>query len=81
MSHTNPYRPPEVADSQSQLAAQVFAKRAAASSSSASPSGSTYTEAATAPGSPVSGDRWFDLTLGILFTYTNDGNSSQWVEL
>ena len=38
----------------------------------------TYTDAATAPSSPVAGDRWFDTDTGILYTYRDDGG---WVEL
>lgn len=41
---------------------------------------STFTTSATAPASPVSGDRWFDTSIGVYFTYVNDGTSSQWVE-
>lgn len=41
----------------------------------------TYTVSATAPGSPSSGDRWLDTDTGVQYTYINDGNSSQWVEL
>lgn len=37
------------------------------------------TVAATAPGSPVNGQLWFDLTGGQLYCWVNDGNSSQWV--
>ena len=42
--------------------------------------GGTYTSSATAPTSPVSGDRWFDLNTGIEYTRVNDGNSTAWVE-
>jgi hypothetical protein len=42
--------------------------------------GGTYTSSATAPASPVSGDRWFDLNTGIEYTRVNDGNSTAWVE-
>lgn len=44
-------------------------------------SGPAYTESATAPTSPSSGDRWLNLATGVLATYVNDGTSSQWVEL
>lgn len=43
--------------------------------------GGTYTVSATAPGSPVQGDRWLETDAGVEYTYVNDGNSSQWVEL
>lgn len=42
--------------------------------------GPSFTASATAPASPVSGDRWFDTSIGVYFTYVNDGTSSQWVE-
>lgn len=42
--------------------------------------GPAFTSSATAPASPVSGDRWFDTSIGVYFTYVNDGNSLQWVE-
>ena len=42
--------------------------------------GGSFTYASTAPGSPSPGDVWVDSDLGILFTYIDDGNSSQWVE-
>jgi hypothetical protein len=31
--------------------------------------------------SPGTGDKWFDIDDGIEYTYINDGNSSQWLEL
>ena len=34
----------------------------------------------TAPGSPASGDLWFDSVNGVLAIYYNDGTSSQWVD-
>ena len=34
-----------------------------------------------APGSPDSGDLWWDTDSGILSAYYNDGNSNQWVEV
>jgi len=40
----------------------------------------SYTASSTAPTNPAEGDRWYDIDLGIEFTYVNDGNSSQWVE-
>lgn len=36
---------------------------------------------ATAPTSPISGMKWLDTTTGNEYTYVNDGDSSQWVEL
>lgn len=42
--------------------------------------GGTFTYAATPPVSPAAGDTWYDSDLGILFTYINDGDSSQWVD-
>jgi len=43
--------------------------------------GTTFTASSSAPGSPSAGDEWLDTDNGILYTYVNDGNSSQWVEL
>lgn len=40
----------------------------------------SYTASSSPPVSPTEGDRWYDIDLGIEFTYVNDGNSSQWVE-
>jgi hypothetical protein len=40
----------------------------------------SYTASSNPPASPTEGDRWYDIDLGIEFTYVNDGNSSQWVE-
>jgi hypothetical protein len=40
----------------------------------------SYTASSSPPASPSEGDRWYDIDLGIEFTYVNDGNSSQWVE-
>jgi len=40
----------------------------------------SYTESATVPASPAVGDRWLDTGNGLLFIYSNDGTSSQWVE-
>lgn len=36
---------------------------------------------ATAPTTPQNGDIWFNTNDGTLYTYYNDGTSSQWVEL
>lgn len=35
---------------------------------------------ATAPSSPVVGDRWVHSETGVLYQYINDGDSSQWVD-
>ena len=34
----------------------------------------------TAPSSPSEGDQWWDSSVGRLYIYYNDGNSSQWVD-
>jgi len=34
----------------------------------------------TTPTGAAAGDRWFDTTIGVMFTYTYDGTSYQWVE-
>jgi hypothetical protein len=44
-------------------------------------SGATFTTSSTAPTSPAAGDRWLHSTTGVLYTYVNDGDSSQWVDL
>lgn len=44
------------------------------------PAPAAFTYSATAPSSPVAGDRWYDSDLGIEYTYVNDGDTSQWVE-
>lgn len=41
----------------------------------------TFTYSATAPSSPLTGDRWFDIITGKEFTYLTDEDSSQWVQL
>ncbi len=38
-----------------------------------------FIASATAPLSPTSGDRWYDLTTGLEYVYINDGDSLQWV--
>ena len=43
--------------------------------------GSSFTYAASAPSSPVVGDEWVNSNTGIKYTYINDGDSNQWVEL
>ena len=42
--------------------------------------GGGFTSSATAPGSPLAGDRWYNTDTGVTSTYINDGNSSQWVQ-
>ena len=42
--------------------------------------GPSFTASATAPASPVAGDRWYDTNTGSYLIYLNDGTSSQWVE-
>ena len=41
---------------------------------------SAFKDAAAAPSSPTEGDRFFDNTSGISYTYITDANGSQWVE-
>lgn len=36
---------------------------------------------ATPPSSPTAGNLWFNTNDGVLFTYFDDGNTSQWVEV
>ena len=40
-----------------------------------------YTASASAPGSPTTGDQWFDTTDGTLYEYMDDGDSFQWVDI
>jgi hypothetical protein len=42
--------------------------------------GSSVTTSATAPATPTAGNQWYDTTTGIIYTYVNDGTSSQWVQ-
>ena len=51
----------------------------AAATASAGGGGATISD--TAPGSPTSGDLWYDSSSGRTFVYYNDGNTSQWVEV
>jgi Repeat of unknown function (DUF5907) len=39
-----------------------------------------FTGSSTAPPAPVAGDRWYNLDTGVLSTYVNDGNTSQWIQ-
>src|SRR4029077_1017779 len=39
-----------------------------------------FTASSTAPPTPVAGDRWYNLDTGVLSTYVNDGNTSQWIQ-
>lgn len=43
--------------------------------------GTTTTYSNTAPSSPTAGQIWINSDTGTEYTYINDGNSSQWVEL
>ena len=43
--------------------------------------GNTFTSSGTPPSSPEAGDVWYDTDNDVEYTYINDGNSSQWVEL
>lgn len=49
--------------------------------SAAASGGNRFTYASTAPSSPIAGDIWADSTDGTEYTYVNDGDSNQWVEL
>jgi hypothetical protein len=40
-----------------------------------------YTAGITAPSSPKSNDVWYDTATDITFSYVNDGDSSQWVDI
>lgn len=42
---------------------------------------SSYTTSPTPPANPVVGDRWFNTNYGIELVWTNDGDSTQWVEI
>lgn len=44
-------------------------------------SGGTFTTSSSAPSTPSAGDRWLHSTTGVLYTYVDDGDSSQWVDL
>lgn len=50
-------------------------------STSGGTGGISFTTSETAPLSPQAGDQWLDSTTGIKYTYVDDDNSSQWVEL
>jgi hypothetical protein len=40
-----------------------------------------YTASNTAPTSPVAGDQWYYIADDILYSYINDGTTSQWVDI
>ncbi len=40
-----------------------------------------YTAANTAPSNPVAGDQWYYIASDILYSYINDGTTSQWVDI
>ena len=42
---------------------------------------SSYTYSNNAPFNPAVGDRWFNTNYGIELVWTDDGNSTQWVEI
>lgn len=50
-------------------------------SSGSGSSGGSLTVSDTAPSEPSNGDEWIDIADGTKYTYINDGDSSQWVEL
>ncbi len=45
------------------------------------PEGNKYSFSTTAPADPLAGDHWTDANSGRTYTFVDDGNSSQWVEL
>lgn len=49
--------------------------------SAVSVGGTNFSFSATPPLSPLIGDRWFNAAAGILFTWVNDGTSTQWAQL
>jgi hypothetical protein len=42
--------------------------------------GTIFTTGTTPPGNPLPGDRWVQNETGIMFTYYDDGDTSQWVD-
>jgi len=42
--------------------------------------GNSFTASETPPEAPLDGDLWLDKSSGILYLYSPDGDSSQWVE-
>lgn len=42
---------------------------------------SSYSYSTTAPSSPAVGDRWYDSNNGVEVVWTDDGTSTQWVEI
>jgi hypothetical protein len=57
-----------------------FATTASYALTSAGGGGSSVTVSATAPVGPSAGNMWWNSTLGKMFIYYNDGDTSQWVE-
>jgi hypothetical protein len=64
-------------DSDTSLATTAFVANAL----SGFTSGNAFTASSTAPSSPHVGDLWFDLSVGMLSIYVNDGTSSQWIQV
>ena len=58
----------------------VYWANGAAYSSGGGSGGITYTASATAPGSPSSGNFWYDTAADVKYQYINDGTSSYWVD-
>lgn len=52
-----------------------------ATSTAAGGGGANVTVSSSPPGSPVVGDVWVDSDTAIYYTYINDGDSDQWVEI
>ncbi len=40
----------------------------------------SYTQSATVPASPVTGDLWLDVSSGVLYIFIGDTDGAQWVE-
>lgn len=57
-----------------------FATTASFALTSAGGGGSSVTVSDTAPVGPSAGNMWWNSTLGKMFIYYNDGDTSQWVE-
>jgi len=58
----------------------LLATTASFALTSAGGGGSSVTVSATAPVGPSAGNMWWNSTLGKMFIYYNDGDTSQWVE-